>query len=84
MNNGEAEERDFNRAFCARVKTARRASGKTQADIARALGISATTYRRYESGSGVPHHLMEDFAAVTGRCGVGALAIEHTRGSPRL
>ncbi len=37
----------------------------TQADMARLLGVSRGTYVRYETRTGLPHHLVEEFAAIT-------------------
>lgn len=37
----------------------------TQSDMARLLGISRATYCRYETRTGLPHHLLEEFAAIT-------------------
>jgi len=44
----------------------------TQADIARALGISLGAYQKYETRTPLPHHLVEEFAKITG-VAIGAL-----------
>jgi transcriptional regulator with XRE-family HTH domain len=59
-------EAEFNRAFCGRVRAARKASGMTQADMARLLGISRSTYGRYETRTPLAHDLIEEFVAITG------------------
>ena len=38
----------------------------SQADIARLLGISRSAYARYEIGTPLAHHLIEEFVAITG------------------
>jgi transcriptional regulator with XRE-family HTH domain len=63
---------NFDRAFCARVRAAREARNMTQADIARALGISLGAYQKYETRTPLPHHLVEEFAKITG-VAIGAL-----------
>jgi transcriptional regulator with XRE-family HTH domain len=57
---------EFERAFCARVRAARQACGMTQVDLARALGISRRAYQKYQTRTPLPHHLLEEFAAITG------------------
>jgi ribosome-binding protein aMBF1 (putative translation factor) len=57
---------EFEEAFRARVRAAREAHGFTQADVARALAISLWAYRRYETGGLLPHHLVGEFAEITG------------------
>lgn len=44
-------QRDFNAAYCRRLKDAREAEGKTQADVAEALGIPVSRYAKYENRS---------------------------------
>ena len=56
---------DFRDAFCARVRAAREASGYTQKEMARLLGVSADNYVKYESRSHLPHHLIERFCLIT-------------------
>jgi transcriptional regulator with XRE-family HTH domain len=57
---------EFERAFCARVRAARQACGRTPADIARALGISRRVYLSYETRTPLPRYLVEEFAEITG------------------
>lgn len=57
---------DFKQAFRARTRAARKARGMSQADIARALGISRATYWTYEARRPLAHHLIEEFVAITG------------------
>jgi transcriptional regulator with XRE-family HTH domain len=59
-------EAEFKRVFCRRVRAAREACGITQAEIARRLEVSRAAYQRYESRMPLPHHLVEEFAAITG------------------
>jgi transcriptional regulator with XRE-family HTH domain len=56
----------FVKVFCARIRAARRARGLSQADVARALGISRAAYGRCEADTPLPHHLIEDFVTLTG------------------
>jgi DNA-binding transcriptional regulator YiaG len=56
----------FNRAFCRRVRAARKAAGLTQSAIARALRVTPAAYEKYESRTPLPHHLVGCFAALTG------------------
>src|SRR5947207_8920261 len=56
----------FARVFRARIRAARRARVLSQADVARALGISRSAYARYETRTSLPHHLIEDFVELTG------------------
>ena len=56
----------FDQVFCARIRAARRARGLSQADVARALGISRAAYSRYEAHTPLPFHLIEDFVELTG------------------
>jgi transcriptional regulator with XRE-family HTH domain len=53
---------DFKQAFLARTRAARKACGMSQADIARALGISRAADWTYERRTTLPHHLLEEFA----------------------
>ena len=57
---------DFKQAFCARVRAARKAHGMTRAEMGRRLEISRSAYARYETRAPLPHHLIEEFAAITG------------------
>jgi len=60
-------EQRFLQVYCRRIRAARKGHhGWTQADIARALGIAERTYRRYETVTGLPHHLVAEFCAITG------------------
>ena len=59
-------ERVFNEVFCARTRAARIARGLSQADVARALGISRAAYARYETVQPLPLHLVPDFVELTG------------------
>jgi DNA-binding XRE family transcriptional regulator len=61
-----ALKRAFLEAFRARTRAARKARGMSQADIARALGISRAAYWTYETRTPLAHHLIEEFVAITG------------------
>lgn len=56
---------EFRRAFIARVRQVRAATGRTQAEMAEALDISAKLYESYETRSLLPHDLIAQFAQVT-------------------
>ena len=57
---------DFRRVFCACVRAARKATGLTQAEMARALDINQATYESYGTRTLLPHRLVGRFAAVAG------------------
>lgn len=44
-------QRDFNAAYCKRLKEAREAAGKTQAQVAKELDIPESRYAKYENRS---------------------------------
>jgi transcriptional regulator with XRE-family HTH domain len=56
----------FNQVFCARIRAARRARGLSQADVARALGISRAAYARYEAHTPLPLWFVADFVELAG------------------
>lgn len=56
----------FAKTFLARVRAAREATGMTQAEMARVLGIRQSAYEKYETRTPLPHRLIVHFAAVTG------------------
>ena len=58
---------EFNRDLCARVKALRIAMDCTQEQMATALGTSVANYRKYESRTPIPHHLIPRLALMTGR-----------------
>lgn len=53
-------------AFCARTRAARMALGWTQKQMAEALGVEQDAYRKYETRSPLPHHLIEPFCEIVG------------------
>lgn len=57
----------FNRSFIARVKQLREERGWTSERMARALGVPAERYRKYESRTPLPHYLIEPFAILVDR-----------------
>ena len=62
----ENEEFMFNSAFCARVQKLRKAKFANADEMARLLGVPAERYRKYETRSPLPPHLIERFAALVG------------------
>lgn len=60
----EFSEKQFNRNYIMRVRAARLDSGLSQADMAKALGISKDRYQKYEQRSPLPLHLVERFALI--------------------
>ena len=54
------QDRVFDQVFCARTRAARIARGLSQAEVARALGISRAAYARYEADQPLPLHLVEE------------------------
>lgn len=61
------EERLFNEALCARVKYLRNGRGVTAEEMAKALGVPAERYRKYEARSPLPQYLIERFSIIVGR-----------------
>jgi DNA-binding XRE family transcriptional regulator len=57
---------EFERVFCWRVRAARLARGFSAAHVARMLRVSRASYKRYETGEPLPHHLIGEFARITG------------------
>ncbi|WP_146090435.1 helix-turn-helix domain-containing protein [Rhodopseudomonas palustris] len=55
---------DFKSMFLARTKFAREASGKTQQEMADALGVEQSHYAKYETRSPLPHHLIVPFCTL--------------------
>lgn len=49
-----------------RTKEARLARGWSQAEIANFLGIDVEAYKKYETRTPLPHHLVEQFCTLTG------------------
>lgn len=59
-------EADFNEAFVERVRALRDGKGWSAKTMAKALGIPAERYRKYENRSMMPLYLLERFAIITG------------------
>ena len=57
---------EFQKAFTARTKQARKARGFTQAQISDILRISQDMYKHYEKRSLLPHHMIATFCIVCG------------------
>lgn len=55
---------DFKSLFLARTKFAREASGKSQQEMAAALGLEQSHYAKYETRSPLPHHLIVPFCTL--------------------
>jgi transcriptional regulator with XRE-family HTH domain len=56
----------FEAAFRERIRRLRKAKGLTAEEMALGLGIPADRYRKYESRSPLPHHLIPRFARRVG------------------
>lgn len=57
----------FREAFCARVQELREASGLSQAEMATTLGIPLDRYKKYETRTPLPPHLIEPFSLIVRR-----------------
>lgn len=57
----------FTKAFIARTRELREARGFTQEEMGTAIGVPPDTYRKYETRSALPLHLLERFSLVVGR-----------------
>lgn len=55
---------EYNKLLCERVRALRIASGRSQVEMARALGVEKGTYATYELRSPMPHFLLARFAAI--------------------
>lgn len=67
MTGMDDAESTMRRAYIARVKEARKLTGRTQQEMATALGISLDRYKKYETRSPLPPYLLPRFAAIVGR-----------------
>ena len=56
----------FKEAFCSRTKELRERTGRTQEAVARALGILADRYGKWETRSPMPHSFIPAFAMICG------------------
>lgn len=54
----------FKRAFLNRTRELREKTGRTQADMAEALGIPKATYEKNETRTLLPHYLIPRFAQI--------------------
>lgn len=59
---------EFKAKIIARTALARENAGKTQEEMAAALGILQSKYHKYESRSILPHYLLPNFCLI---CGIG-------------
>jgi len=67
MDMGKYKPPDYTAKFVERVRVARETAGYDHPDkMAKALGVPITTYRKYESRSCMPHHLIPKFCALAG------------------
>lgn len=66
MGDGD-EEYEFNQRLCARVAELRKAKGWTQDRMAAILGIPLERYKKYETRTPLPHHLISRFADIVDR-----------------
>jgi transcriptional regulator with XRE-family HTH domain len=58
------EKAKYEQEFIARVKAARRATGKKQWQVAELMGIKQDQYKHYETGRVIPHHLIGRFCLI--------------------
>jgi transcriptional regulator with XRE-family HTH domain len=58
---------DFKRKFLARTRELRDLRGLTQDEMATALDVSPSAYRKYETRTMLPHPYIERFAILVGR-----------------
>jgi DNA-binding XRE family transcriptional regulator len=56
----------YRQAFLSRTKAMRKGAGFKQAGMAKALGIEAEAYAKYEQRTMLPHHLIAPFCELTG------------------
>lgn len=54
----------YEQEFIGRVKAARIATGKKQWQVAELMGIKQDTYKHFETGRVIPHHLMGRFCLI--------------------
>lgn len=69
LNSGMTSKKsitEFEQAFISRTAAARRATGMNQIKFAHELGLEQGTYKNYESGRPLPHHLVPKFCELTG------------------
>lgn len=59
--------RAFNEAYRGRVRALREGRGWTQEEMAEAIGVPLHSYKKYETRSPLPPHLIGRFAALVGR-----------------
>lgn len=57
---------EFDALYIARIRALRDLSGKTQREMALALGIEHEAYKKYEKRSPMPLALVERFAVIVG------------------
>lgn len=60
-------QQEFNDAFLKRIKRLREERGWSAERMAKALGVPAERYRKYESRTPLPHYLIEPFAILVDR-----------------
>jgi transcriptional regulator with XRE-family HTH domain len=60
-------EREYHEAFRRRLVQTREDLGWSQADMAKAIGVSLDRYKKYEIRSKFPLHLLEQLSLVTHR-----------------
>lgn len=67
MANDKVTEREYHEAFRSRLVTLRESLGWTQPQMAKALGITVTNLKKYETTYKFPPHLYEQLALITRR-----------------
>ena len=82
MSEEQFEER-FLSDLLSRTRSLREARGWSQAQMAEALGVSLARYKKYETRSPLPHHLIPRFAMLVGKdieyvlCGTISAALKR-------
>lgn len=67
MRMGNYKPPDYTSKFVERTRIARETAGYDHPDqMAEALGVPKTTYKKYETRTCMPHHLIPRFCALAG------------------
>jgi DNA-binding transcriptional regulator YiaG len=62
----EAEKKAFEEAMCARTRMLRKKCNLPPQQIADLLGVELETYKKYETRTAMPRHLIPKFARFVG------------------
>ena len=67
MRMGNYKPPDYTAKFVERTRVARETAGyERPEDMAKVLAVPATTYKKYETRTCMPHHLIPRFCAIAG------------------